>query len=99
MPARQVIEGGGRGRIEGAKHEDAANGVLVVQVRCFRAIPGEISELAARETTLMVSIQVGSAPLCFRRARSRNPLRSRYRVAHLLLQARDFSVCPTSFLK
>jgi hypothetical protein len=48
----QDIDGAGRGRIEGAGHEDAANGVLVVQVRCFRAISAEISELAAREADL-----------------------------------------------
>jgi hypothetical protein len=53
----------GRGRIEVAKHEDAAIDLLVVQVCCFRPISGEISELAPHQAKLMLPVQIKSA-LC-----------------------------------
>jgi hypothetical protein len=38
--------------IEDGKNEDAADGLLVVQVRRLRAISGEIPEIAPREANL-----------------------------------------------
>jgi hypothetical protein len=38
--------------IEDGTDEDAADGILVVQIRHLRAIPGEVSECAAREAKL-----------------------------------------------
>jgi hypothetical protein len=43
---------GGHSSIEDGTDEDAADGILVVQIRRLRAIPGEVSERAAREAKL-----------------------------------------------
>jgi len=43
---------GGHSSIEDGTDENAADGILVVQIRRFRAIPGEVFERAAREAKL-----------------------------------------------
>jgi hypothetical protein len=45
-----AIHDAGSGPLEGCTDEDAADGILVVQVRRLRAISREVSELAARGT-------------------------------------------------
>lgn len=51
LQACQDIHGSGRGQLEGEEHEDASDGVLVVQVRCLGAIYGEILDRGGRGKT------------------------------------------------
>ena len=41
-------------RTGGSDHDDATDGILVVQIRRFRTISGEVSVLAARDAAVTV---------------------------------------------